>query len=114
MARSNLAEKMSPKRAAPLFAALGDETRLRLVSKLGGAEPMSIAHLTHGTDLTRQAVTKHLRVLEGAGLVKSVKKGRESHFELAPQKLEDAKRWLDVLSAQWDDALERLRALVEK
>ncbi len=115
MARSHsAAEKWSPKRAAPLFAALGDETRLRLVTKLGRAEPMSIAHLTHGTDLTRQAVTKHLRVLEGAGIVKSVKKGRESHFELAPQKIDDAKKWLDVLSAQWDDALERLRDLVER
>ena len=114
MPRSNLAEKISPKRAAPLFAALGDETRLRLVTKLGGAEPLSIAHLTSGTDLTRQAVTKHLRVLEDAGVVRSIKKGRESHFELAPHKLEEARRCLDAISKQWDDALDRLRALVER
>ena len=86
-----------------------------LVSKLGGAEPMSIAHLTHGTNLTRQAVTKHLRVLENAGVVKSVKKRNlESHFELAPHQIDDAEKWLNVLSAQWDDALARLRAMVEE
>lgn len=112
--RSSAKETLAPKRAAPLFAALGDETRLRLVTKLGGGEPLSIAALTDGTSITRQGVTKHLRILEDAGLVRSVKKGRESHFELAPGKIDEAKRWLDVLSRQWDDALERLRAMVEE
>ena len=102
------------RRAAPVFAALGDETRLGLVQRLSGAGPQSIARLTEGTDVTRQAVTKHLRVLESAGLVRSARAGRESVWELTPAPLADARVALDRIAAQWDDVLTRLRAFVEE
>jgi len=102
------------KRSAPIFAALGDETRLRLVARLCASGPLSIARLTDGADVTRQAITKHLHVLAGAGLVRDVRQGRERVWELEPKKLEDARRCLDLISAQWDRALDRLRALVEE
>ncbi|MGA2118400.1 MAG: metalloregulator ArsR/SmtB family transcription factor [Bryobacteraceae bacterium] len=102
-----------PKDSAHLFAALGDETRLRLVARLGGAGPMSIAQLTEGSKLTRQAITKHLRVMEGSGLVRSERHGRESVWQLNQRRLEDARRYLDMISRQWDDALGRLREFVE-
>jgi DNA-binding transcriptional ArsR family regulator len=103
-----------PKRAASLFAALGDKTRLRLVSRLCDDGPMSITRLTTGSRVTRQAITKHLRVMEGAGLVRSSRHGRESVWQLDRQRLEDAHRYLDLISKQWDDALGRLRELVEE
>lgn len=98
---------------APLFAALGDETRLHLIAVLclGGA--VSIARLTEGTDITRQAVTKHLAVLADAGLVRSVKTGRERLWEFEPRELESARQALDLISRQWDAALDRLRLAVE-
>ncbi len=99
---------------AAIFAALGDETRLALVTKLCGQRPYSISQLTHGSRLTRQAITKHLRVLEGAGIVHSVRAGRESRFEFDPQPMEGVKRYLDVVSEQWDKALSRLMAFVEE
>jgi DNA-binding transcriptional ArsR family regulator len=99
---------------ASVFAALGDETRLAVLAKLSRGEPQSIARLTAGTKLTRQAVTKHLRVLEGAGVVRSVRVGRESLFELEPQPIEEVRRYLDEVSRQWDDALARLRSHVEE
>jgi DNA-binding transcriptional ArsR family regulator len=99
---------------ASVFAALGDETRLFVLAKLSGGEPQSIARLTAGTRLTRQAVTKHLRVLESAGVVRSVRSGRESLFELEPQPIEEAQQYLDHVSRQWDDALARLRSHVEE
>jgi len=99
--------------AAPVFAALGDETRLRLVSRLCTEGPRSIARLTEGGDVTRQAVAKHLRVLEGAGLVRGSRDGRESLWEIEPRRLETARRSLDLIAAEWDAALDRLRALVE-
>jgi DNA-binding transcriptional ArsR family regulator len=98
---------------ASVFAALGDETRLSVLAKLCGGEPKSIARLTAGTRLTRQAVTKHLRVLESAGVVRSVRAGRESLFELEPRPLDDARAYLSEVSRQWDDALARLKAHVE-
>jgi DNA-binding transcriptional ArsR family regulator len=98
---------------APIFAALGDETRLRLVSRLSSRGAQSIATLTHGTEITRQAITKHLRVLEQAGVVKSSRDGRESMWELQPRKLDEAKRYLDAIGAEWDAALDRLKAFVE-
>jgi DNA-binding transcriptional ArsR family regulator len=100
--------------AAPVFAALGDETRLRLVSRLCVQGPLSIARLTEGTDVTRQAITKHLHVLEEAGLVSGSRDGRETVWELRPQKIDEARRHLDVISEQWDAAIDRLRALVER
>lgn len=99
--------------AAPVFAALGDETRLRLVSSLCASGPMSIARLTEGSDVTRQAVAKHLRVLEDAGLVLGERQGRESLWRLNPGSVEKAREYLDSISREWDDALERLRSLVE-
>jgi DNA-binding transcriptional ArsR family regulator len=102
------------KASASVFAALGDETRLSLLSKLTNAEPLSISRLTSGTRLTRQAVTKHLRVLEGAGVVRANRVGRESRFALDPKPIMDAKTYLEHVSRQWDTALARLKALVEK
>lgn len=98
---------------APLFAALGDPTRLSLVARLSAGEPYSISQLTAGSHLTRQAVTKHLRVLERAGLVRHVRAGRERRFELNPRPLHDLRRYLDSVSAQWDQALVRLKSFVE-
>ena len=98
---------------APVFAALGDATRLALVRKLCSGQPHSISQLTEGSKLTRQAITKHLRVLESVGIVHSVRKGRESRFEFDPQAIEGIKEYLDFVSEQWDQALSRLKSLVE-
>lgn len=102
------------KRSAPLFAALGDETRLLVVTRLCEEGPLSIAKLTEGSHVSRQAVTKHLRVLEGAGLVRGARDGRENVWQLEPKRLSEARRWLDVISREWDATLERLRAFVEE
>jgi DNA-binding transcriptional ArsR family regulator len=99
---------------ATVFAALGDETRLGLLTRLTEGTPQSISHLTTGTRLTRQAVTKHLRVLEGAGVVRSTRVGRESRFVLDPRPIVDARTYLDHVSQKWDGALARLKALVEE
>lgn len=104
----------SSKASAPVFAALGDETRLRLVSRLCEAGPLSIAKLSAGFYVTRQAITKHLHVLEDAGLVMSKRDGRENVWMLEPHRLEVARRHLDLISEQWDGALGRLRSLVER
>jgi len=101
-------------RYAPLFAALGDPTRLALLAHLSGGEPCSIARLTDTTKLTRQAVTKHLKVLLEARLVHAARAGRESRYALNPQPIEDAKDYLDLVSREWDAALGRLRAFVER
>ena len=98
---------------APVFAALGDTTRLALVARLSDGQPRSIAQLTEGLDQTRQGVTKHLRVLEQAGLVASRRVGRESRFVVAPPRLAAARDYLARVSQQWDDALGRLKAFVE-
>ena len=98
---------------ASVFAALGDTTRLSVLGRLAGGEPQSISRLTAGTRLTRQAVTKHLRVLEGAGVVRSVRVGRESRFTLERRPIDEARDYLDLVSRQWDDALARLKAFVE-
>jgi DNA-binding transcriptional ArsR family regulator len=98
---------------ASVFAALGDETRLSVLAKLSGGEPQSISRLTVGTGLSRQAVTKHLRVLAAAGVVRSVRVGRESVFGLEPRPIEEVRDYLDQVSRQWDDALARLKAHVE-
>ena len=102
------------KSSAPLFAALGDETRLHVVARLSGGGPMSITQLTEGTHVSRQAVTKHLGVLADAGLVRDFRRGRERVWELRTRQLELARRALDQISAQWDRALDRLRAMVEE
>jgi DNA-binding transcriptional ArsR family regulator len=102
------------RRTAPIFAALGDETRLALVSSLASGESRSIAQLTEGTALTRQAVTKHLRALEGARIVRSARAGRETLFTLDPEPLREARDYADAAAAQWDHALARLKAFVER
>jgi DNA-binding transcriptional ArsR family regulator len=98
---------------ASVFAALGDETRLSVLAKLCSGEPQSISRLTVGTNLTRQAVTKHLHVLADAGVVRSVRSGRESQFALEPKAIDDVRDYLERVSKQWDDALARLKSLVE-
>jgi DNA-binding transcriptional ArsR family regulator len=100
--------------AAPVFAALGDEMRLKLVARLSTGGPGSIARLAAGLPVSRQAVTKHLEVLSAAGLARSTRRGRERIWELAPDRLADAHAYLDRISRQWDDALERLRRYVER
>lgn len=96
-----------------MFAALGDPTRLRVVARLSREGPLSITKLTDGASVTRQAISKHLQVLEEAGLVKSERTGRENVYELAPRRLERAREHLNQISEQWDRALDRLRAFVE-
>ncbi|PWJ74465.1 ArsR family transcriptional regulator [Pseudaminobacter salicylatoxidans] len=98
---------------APIFAALGDPTRLSLLTRLSDGQSRSIASLSVDTRLTRQAITKHLHVLESAGLVTSSRIGRESRFAFQPDAVAEAKAYLDTVSRQWDDALSRLRAFVE-
>jgi DNA-binding transcriptional ArsR family regulator len=98
---------------ASIFAALGDETRLAIVGKLSDGAPLSISRLTAGSRLTRQAITKHLRVLESAGVVHSVRVGRESLFEFRPQRLKEVQSYLEQISGQWEHALARLKAFVE-
>ena len=98
---------------APVFAALGDPTRLALLMKLSDGAARSIAALSADSRLTRQAVTKHLHVLEHAGLVRSLKVGRESRFAYRPEPVAEARAYLDTVSAQWDAALGRLKAFVE-
>ncbi len=93
---------------APLFGALGDPTRLAIVARLGGGADMSITALARGTDLTRQAVTKHLRVLEDAAIIGRRKAGREVRYSLRPSRLTEAQRFLDAVGAEWDAALVRL------
>lgn len=103
-----------PQVHARVFAALGDATRLALVVKLCSGQPRSISQLTRGSRLTRQAITKHLRVLEKVALVHSVRTGRESLFALNPEPMDELKKYLDHVSAQWDRALSRLKAYVEE
>lgn len=109
--RSSMTAKPQPR--APVFAALGDGTRLSLVAKLCAGQPCSISQLTQGSRLTRQAITKHLRVLERVGIVHSVRRGRESRFQFDPEPIEGVRQYLDFVSEQWDQALSRLKSFVE-
>ncbi len=111
--RSHSGQAAQRRTHALVFAALGETTRLSLVAKLCGRQPYSISQLTHGSKLTRQAITKHLRVLENAGIVRCVRRGRESLFEFDPQPIEGIKEYLDFVSEQWDQALSRLKSFVE-
>jgi DNA-binding transcriptional ArsR family regulator len=108
-----LLNNSSLRNSAPIFAALGDETRLCLIAALCSGGAVSIAQLTSGTEITRQAVTKHLHVLADAGLVRGTKVGRERRWEFVPTQLEEARHSLEVIARQWDHALERLRMAVE-
>jgi DNA-binding transcriptional ArsR family regulator len=99
---------------APTFAALGDDRRLRLIGALCVGGAMSITQLTSGTEITRQAITKHLQVLAAAGLVRDVKVGRERLWEFEPTQLDAARRSLQMIAQQWDHALAKLKLAVEK
>ena len=99
--------------AVPVFAALSDATRLRLLRRLSTEGPLSITRLSHGTGVTRQAITRHLYALCSAGLVRHRKQGREQIWDLEAKRLEIARRYLDHVAAQWDAAAERLKAFVE-
>lgn len=107
-------KKSSRRNAAPIFAALGDETRLRLVKVLCAGGALSIAQLTAGTEITRQAVTKHLLVLAGAGLVRDIKVGRERLWQFEPVRMEAARRSLEVIARQWDQALGKFKLAVQR
>ena len=111
--RSSAAAAQTLAGAAPLFAALGDPARLRIVARLCEAGPLSIVRLTQGANISRQAITKHLHALSDAGLVCSERSGRESLWRLEPLRLAEAQRYLGQISARWDEALGRLKALVE-
>jgi DNA-binding transcriptional ArsR family regulator len=115
MSRGNRSHR-SPRRRvqAPIFAALGDSTRLTLVARLSQGDICSISQLTEGTRLTRQAVTKHLRVLEHADIVRGVRHGRQNLFSFNPEPIQTAKNYLELVSEQWDQTLSRLRSFVEK
>jgi DNA-binding transcriptional ArsR family regulator len=113
MARSRATAAVQLIHAAPLFAALGDETRLRLVASLSAHGPQSIASLARAEPITRQAITKHLLALADAGLVRSQREGRERIWELRTKALHEAQRHLDRISADWDAAIGRLQAFVE-
>jgi DNA-binding transcriptional ArsR family regulator len=101
-------------RAAPVFAALGDETRLALVARLSSDGPLSITRLTAGSAVTRQAITRHLDVLATAGLVSDVRRGRERIWELELEQMEAARTYLERVSKRWDEALDRLKRFVEE
>ena len=111
-AQARLARR-SP-RAAAAFAALGDCTRLALVTRLCDGSRCSIAQLCDGQPLTRQAISKHLRVLEDAQIVRSERAGRENLYVLNPQPIADLGNYIELVSSQWDAALSRLKALVEE
>ena len=97
---------------APVFAALGDETRLTLIAKLSQGQPQSVSQLADGSKITRQAVSKHLRVLENAGFVQAIRVGRESRYTFKPQRIEEVKSYLDEVSRQWDNTLARLESFL--
>jgi DNA-binding transcriptional ArsR family regulator len=100
--------------SAPVFAALGDVTRLRLVVRLSGGRPQSITQLAAGAAVTRQAITKHLHVLAEAGLVRGHRLGREQMWELNLRQVQEARRRLDLIAQQWEGALSRLKTMVEE
>jgi DNA-binding transcriptional ArsR family regulator len=99
---------------ASVFAALGDETRLALVTKLARGQPYSISQLTRGSKVTRQAISKHLRVLQRAGIVRSLRCGRENRFQFSGAPIVEIRKYLDFVSEQWDQALRRLQSFVER
>lgn len=101
-------------KASDVFFALGDRTRLAVVTRLGRGGALSATALSADAEVTRQAISKHLRVLEDAGLVTHERQGREVLYALEPARLESARVFLDVVSASWDRALERLRSHLDE
>jgi len=113
MSPSRGAAAVKVSEAVPVFAALGDATRLSLLGRLSANGPLSITRLSEGTGVTRQAITRHLYALGDAGLVRNARRGRERVWDLDLKRLEKARQYLDQISAQWDEAAERLRSFVE-
>ena len=113
MSRSRSAAALKVTEAVPVFAALGDATRLSLLGRLSVDGPLSITRLSEGTGVTRQAITRHLYALGDAGLVRNARRGRERVWELDLKRLDKAKLCLDQIAAQWDEAADRLKAFVE-
>jgi DNA-binding transcriptional ArsR family regulator len=114
MSRSRSATALKVNEAVPVFAALADPTRLRLIGRLSVDGPLSITRLSEDASVTRQAITRHLETLGQAGLVRDMRLGRERVFELDLRRLEKARQYLDMVAAQWDDAAARLKAFVEE
>jgi DNA-binding transcriptional ArsR family regulator len=114
MSRSRGAAALKVTEAVPVFAALGDATRLSLLGRLSVDGPLSITRLSEGTGVTRQAITRHLHALGRAGLVRDVRRGRERVFALDLKRLEKARQYLDQVGAEWDAAAARLKAFVEE
>jgi DNA-binding transcriptional ArsR family regulator len=113
MSRARAVRRSDVRDAAPLFAALGDETRLQVVMRLAAGGPGSITRLSANSNVSRQAISKHLVVLAEAGLVRSTRRGRERVWDLEPERLSDAHEYLDRISQMWDQAIGRLRTFVE-
>ena len=111
---SDSALPQGPFLQAQTFAALGDETRLSLLARLSRVSRLSLSQLAAGTALTRQAVTKHLRILERAGLVRSARKGRETLFEFDSTQIETMTQYLDLVSGQWEKKLSDLKAFLDE
>lgn len=114
MSPSRSAAALREPAPAPVFAALGDPTRLSLLRRLSAEGPLSITRLSTGTGVTRQAITRHLDALERAGLVRDARHGRERVFSLEGKRLEIARQYLDQMAAQWEAAAARLKAFVEE
>jgi DNA-binding transcriptional ArsR family regulator len=110
--RLSVASSTREARTAEVFGALGDETRLKLVGKLSDGQGRSISDLASGFGMSRQAVTKHLKVLEAAGLVANDRVGRERRYRLDPRTLGKAQRYLDAVSRDWDEAIDRLKGFL--
>ena len=104
---------MSPQELAPIFSSLGDPTRLQLVSRLLAGKALSISRLAEGNDISRQAISKHLAVLQKSGVVQSQRNGRENLFALQSESITAAQDYLNQVAAQWDDALMRLQTFLE-
>lgn len=113
MSRNRGAAALKLSEAVPVFAALGDATRLGLLGRLSADGPLSITRLSEGTGVTRQAITRHLYALGDAGLVRRARRGREQVWSLDAKRLEKVKQCLDIIAAQWDAAADRLKAFVE-
>ena len=101
-------------RAVPLFGALGDPVRMQIVARLCGRGPLSIARIAKGARISRQGMTKHLHVLESAGLLAASKRGREQIWQIKPEALAEAQHSLGLIASQWEGALNRLKAFVER
>jgi DNA-binding transcriptional ArsR family regulator len=112
--RTKTQELSKVSNAASVFAALGDVTRLQIVIRLCDGGPQSIVRLTQGSSVSRQAVTKHLRALSDAGLVRVERLGRETLWELEPKGFSEASQYVKRISERWDRALLRLKAFVEE